>query len=192
MAKGHNVQYQLVLSDVQSLKRGGGHYARATVSRSEHSPACVFITGRSGRPAADLCREAPDRGNPSAPARRRSVHVVPVDAKGNRRHGAHARHTDVVCVTQSGAQRGRRGRSNCRTLHTGADATFFAVDDGHSQYLSGIPVVGAICGAACSGRVALLAAATACALGTDRKFLRRALAEGGTWHGLTPLPFGRT
>lgn len=48
MVKGHNAQYQLVLSDVQSLKTEGGHYARATVSRSEHSSACVFITGRSG------------------------------------------------------------------------------------------------------------------------------------------------
>jgi hypothetical protein len=81
-------------------------------------------------------------------------------------------------VTQSRAQRGPRGRSYCRTLHTGADAAPFAVDDGHSQYLSGIPLVGAICSAACSGRVALLAAATACALGTYRKFLRRALAAG--------------
>ena len=46
IVKGHNIQYQLVLSDVQSLETGGGHYARATISPSEHSPACVFITGR--------------------------------------------------------------------------------------------------------------------------------------------------
>ena len=112
------------------------------------------------------------------PPRKRSVHVVPVDAQRNGRHDAHARHTAVVCVTQSRAQRGRRGRAYCRTLHTGADAASFAMVDRHSQYLSGIPLVGAICGAACSGRVALLTAATACALGTYRKFLRRALAAG--------------
>lgn len=50
-------------------------------------------------------------------------------------------------VAQSRAQRDRRGRADCWTLHSGANAASFAVDDGHSQHLSGLPLVGAICGA---------------------------------------------
>ena len=65
-----------------------------------------------------------------------------------------------------------------RKKHSDVDAASFAVDDGYSQYLSGIPLVGAIGGAACSGRVPLLAASAAGALGTYRKVLSRALAAG--------------
>jgi hypothetical protein len=44
--------------------------------------------------------------------------------------------------------------------------------DGHSQYVSGVPLVGAICGAARNSRFALLAEAAGGALGTCWEFLK--------------------
>src|SRR5712692_127837 len=86
-----NLQFHMVLSEVQSLESGGGRYARTTVSRSPHSPTDVFTIGCTRRPVDDLCREAPHRADLSAATRRRSVHTAPVSSQGNGRHGTHAR-----------------------------------------------------------------------------------------------------
>jgi len=55
MVKTQNFQYRLVLSDVQSLKTGGGHCAPTTVSRSAHFPTRVFTIGWCWRSADDPC-----------------------------------------------------------------------------------------------------------------------------------------
>ncbi len=69
-------------------------------------------------------------------------------------------------------QCGSRGRTHSRALHSGSDTASFALDDGHSQYVSGVPLVGAICRAARNSRFALLAEATGGALGACREFLK--------------------
>jgi hypothetical protein len=73
---------------------------------------------------------------------------------------------------------GYRGRANSRAVHSGGDPAPLALDDGHWPAVSSVHLVGAICGAARNCRVALLATAAACVLGTCRKFLRRAWAAG--------------
>src|SRR6267143_2706962 len=58
-----NLQFHMVLSEVQSLESGGGRYARTTVSRSPHSPTDVFTIGCTRRPVDDLCRGPSSRGS---------------------------------------------------------------------------------------------------------------------------------
>src|SRR6266852_8833491 len=143
-----------------------------TVSFSAHFPTCVLTIGCTRRPVDDLCREAPHRADLSATTRGRGVHTAPVASQRDGRHGAHARRALVARFTQSSTQLGNRGRTHCRTLHSGGDTASFALDDRHWQNVSGVPLVGAICRAARNSRFALLAEAAGGALGTCREFLK--------------------
>src|SRR6266853_4555061 len=154
------------LSDVQSVALGGARHDWTTVSSLAHFPTCVLTIGCTRRPVDDLCREAPHRADLSAATRRRGIHTAPVASQRDGRHGTHARRALVARFTRSSTECGNRGRTHCRALHSGSDAAPVALDDGHSQYVSGVPLVGAICGAARNSRFALLAAAAGGALGT--------------------------
>jgi len=158
--------------DVQSVAPEGAHHDWTAVSFSAHFPTCLLTIGRTWRPVADLCREAPHRADLSATTRGRGVHTAPVASQRDGRHGAHARRALVARFTQSSTQCGSRGRTHCRVLHSGSDTASFALDDGHSQYVSGVPLVGAICGAARNSRFAVLAEAAGGRLGTCWEFLK--------------------
>ena len=84
----------------------------------------------------------------------------------------------VACRTQSGAQRRHRGRADCGAMHSLRDTASLAMGDRHSEYLSGVSLVGTIRRAARNSSFALLAEAAGDALGTCRKFLK--IAEQGT------------
>src|SRR5713101_7356971 len=155
-----------VLPDVQSVAPEGSRHDRTTVSLSAHFPTPVRTIGCTRRIVGDLCREAPYRADLSATTRGRGVHTAPVASQRDGRHGAHARRALVARFTQSCTQCGSRGRTHCRALHSGSDTASFALDDGHSQYVSGVPLVGAICGAARNSRSAVLAEAAGGRLGT--------------------------
>ena len=105
----------------------------------------------------------------------RGVRTAPVASQRDGRHGAHARRSLVARFTQSSTQFGSRGRTHCRTLHSGGDTASFALDDGHWQYVSGVLLVGVICCAARNSRFALLAEAAGGPLGTCREFLKSEL-----------------
>jgi hypothetical protein len=64
-------------------------------------------------------------------------------------------------------------------LHSGGDTASFTLDDRHWQYVSGVPLVGAICRAAGNSRFALLAEAAGGPLGTCREFLKSELLAAG-------------
>src|ERR1700730_14773966 len=165
-----NLQFHMVLSEVQSLESGGGRYARTTVSRSPHSPTDVFTVGCTRRPVDDLCREAPHRADLAAATRRRSVHTAPVASQGNGRHGTRAGRSLAARFTRSSTECRNRGRTHCRALHSVGDAAPVALDDGHSKYVSGVPLVGAICSAVRNSRFALLAEAAGGAVGAPGLF----------------------
>src|SRR6267143_2880276 len=58
------------------------------------------------------------------------------------RHGTHARRSPVARFTRSSTECGHRGRSHCRALHSVGDTAPVALDDRHSQCVSGVPLVG--------------------------------------------------
>jgi len=91
----------------------------------------------------------------------------------------------VARFTRSSTECGNRGRPHCRALHTVGDAAPVALDDGHSQYVSGVPLVGAICGAVRHSRFALLAEAAGGAVGACREFLKSDLSAAGVGRGPT-------
>src|SRR5260370_29833653 len=148
------------LLGVQSVAPGGGRHDWTTVSFSAHFPPLLVTIGFTRRVVDDLCREAPHGVNLSATPRGRGVHTTPVASQRDGRHGAHARRALVAHFTQSSTKRGSRGRTHCRALHSGSDTASFALDAGHSHYVSGVLLVGAICPPPPISRFALLAAAT--------------------------------
>jgi hypothetical protein len=72
------------------------------------------------------------------------------------------------------ADHGDLGRADCRALHSLRDTPPLALDDGHPRYLSGVPYLGTIRGAARRSSFALLAETTGGALGICGALLNNA------------------
>ena len=71
-----------------------------------------------------------------------------------------------------------RGRADCGAMHSLRNTPSLAMGDRHSEYLSGVSLVGTIRRAARNSSFALLAEAAGDALGTCRRFLK--IEEQGT------------
>jgi hypothetical protein len=66
----------------------------------------------------------------------------------------------MVYRARPSAECGDPGRADCRALHSLRDTPPLALDDGHPRYLSGVPYLGTIRGAARRSSFALLAETT--------------------------------
>ena len=84
----------------------------------------------------------------------------------------------MVYRARPSAECGDPGRADCRALHSLRDTPPLALDDGHPQYLSGVPYLGTIRGAARRSSFALLAETTGGARGICGAFLNNAGALG--------------
>jgi hypothetical protein len=134
----------------------------------------IAVGGRS----VDLCRQAAYRASLAATTRGRVFDPTPVPSEGDGRCHAYAESASMVYRAQPSAECGDPGRVDCRALHSLRDTPPLTLDDGHPQYLSGVPYLGTICGAARGSSFALLAETTGGALGICGAFLNNTGALG--------------
>ena len=145
-------------------------YVRATLSFATDWIAECLHTDRRWGPSDDLCRQAAYHAGLAATSRGRGFDPIPVPSEGGGRCHAYAESAFMVYRARPSAECGDPGRADCRALHSLRDTPPLTLDDGHSRYLSGIPYLGTIRGAARRSSFALLAETTGWARGTWGRF----------------------
>ena len=95
-----------------------------------------------------------------ATTRGRGFDPTPVTSEGDGRCHAYAESAFMVYRARPGAECCDPGRIDCGAVHSLGDTPPLALDDGHPRYLSGVPYLGTIPGAARLSSFALLAETT--------------------------------
>ena len=146
-------------------------YVQATLSFATDWIADCLHTNRRWGPSDDLCRQAAYHAGLPATTRGRGFDPTPVTSEGDGRCHAYAESAFMVYRARPSAECGDPGRVDCRALHSLRDTPPLPLDDGHPRYLSGVPYLGTIRGAARRSSFALLAKTTGGALRICGAFL---------------------
>src|SRR5712692_5008949 len=158
---------------------GGPSYVQTTLSHSAYCAARLFLLGGVWKFAHEIRRQARRHADLPPAAGAGSFDLAPLPPHGNGRLRVYAESAFLVCRARSGTQCGDPGRGDCWALHSLGDPFVIALDDGYSQYLSGILGVESIGGAAFDCPCFVLAEATGEALGTCRAFIKNTVERGG-------------
>src|SRR6266849_1992879 len=118
-------------------------YVHTTLSCAAHRSARILVFGGLWKSAHDLRRQARRRADLPPAAGGGSFDLAPIPPQGNGRLRAHAESALLVCRARSGTQCGDPGCGDCWALHSLGHTVRLSLDDGYSEYLSGVLGLGA-------------------------------------------------